>query len=343
MKKTLVLVLSLLMVLSLASVASASMEIVGGNFALVYTYDSAKEDNAKKSTFDWNNSDVRVNMEGKYSNGNFTGYAYSRLDAKNGFYFKKAEMDHILFEGLSIGLAYDVDDIKVFDRFVWSYKLKDYEKIYKAVGLATVKFKNDFLDAGIYNNLNAGGQFKNLVIAKTTFGDLKVDGAFSYWDQKVNDDDVAKSTIDLMAEAVYDLGFMKAGAGFMFENTKEDDKDDIKYTYISGAVEVPVDALKIYGKLTYRMDDDEDLAGIAQLVGKLTYGNYELSATRYGFNFYDAVKDKKDIKFEIVGKIKNLMGTSNEIELKAAAAKNETKEEFDFGEAKYTVKYLFKF
>ena len=330
MKKALVLVLSAILVLSLATIASAGVEIVGGQFAVEYKADLNGD--PVKPTFGIVGGDTRLNIEGKYSVGNFKGYAYSRFDLNKvdlkpstlegdnkdttwgdaRWYFKKAEVDYTLFDGFSIGLSYDVDDIKIHDEFVYSKKLKDY---YKGVPMISTKYSSDMLNLNVYNNAYVGGKFAILGTAKLNIEDAKVRSL-------VNFEQTGEETnkFETLTEASYTIDDFTFGAGVDYSKATNADAA----TSVSAGAEYVWDAFTFYAGGTYDVSGER----FDSFDGSVAYGNYELSGS---FEPEDTI--------EVVGKIKNVAGSKDEIQLKSTFGYNVDKFDKPVLSAKYTFKF----
>ena len=340
MKKTLVLVLSLLMVLSVASVASAELKIVGGQFSLQYDIDLGEKEPLDKSTFTGVKGEARINLEGKYSNDNFVGYAYSRFDFGKfeygkgyqnvRWYMKKAEMDYIIADGFTIGLAYDEDDIKIHDEFIYSKKLKDF---YKGVPLVSAKYAGDAVKVSNFNSAFAGGLFKNIVVAKVDAGDAKIRGLYNY--NKVDKTEGSeKEKTNLFAEATYYIAdwdlTVGGGVELTKDNTSSDPEKHLDYFNITGGTEFYLADLSVKALLTYRVSDEikEENKGVKELKTILKYAGHELETVFV-----------PESKIEPKLKLKKLAGTNNDIEIKAT---------FKYKDDKYqapaiNVKHIFRF
>ena len=313
------------LVLSLATIASAGVEIVGGQFAVEYKADLTGD--PVKPTFGIVGGDTRLNIEGKYSVGNFKGYAYSRFDLKNiekgsiddtafatsaRWYFKKAEVDYTLFDGFSIGLSYDVDDIKIHDEFVYSKKLKDY---YKGVPMISTKYSSDMLNLNVYNNAYVDGKFAILGTAKLNVEDAKVRSLVNF---KQTGEETNK--FETLTEASYTINDLTLGAGVDYSKTTNADAA----TSVSAGAEYVWDAFTFYAGGTYDVSGKE----LDSVDGSVAYGNYELSGS---FEPEDTI--------EVVGKIKNVAGSKDEIQLKSTFGYNVDKFDKPVLSAKYTFKF----
>lgn len=335
MKKTLVLVLSLLMVLSVASVASAELKIVGGQFSLQYTKDFDKE-GWDDAAFKGVQGEARINLEGKYSADKFTGYAYSRFDF-TGFstgtgyqnvrwYMKKAEMDYIIADGLTIGMAYDEDDIKIHDELVYDgKKLKD---IYKGTPLFSVKYAGDALKVSNFNTGFTGGLFDNLTVIKADIADAKVRSLVKLTQAKSGDESYLG--FGVLAEASYNFGDFELGGGIDFGKAAVKDAE-FEIANFRGAAKVYLGQLTLLGRVEMNNNTTEEKFELSKVHTIFTYGNYELETT---------IVPKS--KIEPVLKFKKLAGTNNDIEAKLSWGYVAADEKFETKPA-LTVKHIFRF
>ncbi len=329
MKKTLVLVLSLLMVLSLASVASASLNIVGGQFSLDYTIDMNEAKPIDGSKTDALKGEARINLEGKYSNDNFVGYCYSRFDFNNDsvnggaprWYMKKAEMDYIIADGFTLGLAFDKDDIKIHDELVYDgKKLKDF---YNGVVLLSAKYAGDDLKVSNFNTMFTGGLFDNLTVVKLDIADAKIRSLIGLNQAKAGGESYLG--FKTFSEASYNFGDFEVGAGA--ELAKAAAKNaKFEISTIRGAVKAYLGSFTVTVRGQLGKKGDKMEFNYSRFI--IGYDNYEL----------DTVFEPKK-KFEPKLKIKKLAGTNNDIEAKFTFSHDGNK----FKKPKINVKHIFRF
>jgi len=320
------------MLLSLASVASASLNIVGGQFSLDYTIDMNDAKPIDGSKTDALKGEARINLEGKYSNDNFVGYCYSRFDfnkdSVNGggprWYMKKAEMDYIIADGFTLGLAFDKDDIKIHDELVYDgKKLKDF---YNGVVLLSAKYAGDAVKVSNFNTMLTGGLFKNITVAKAEIGDAKIRGIL---DLKQAKDEVDPNTkymgMNALAEASYNFGDFEVGAGAeLGKAAAKNAKFEIGT--IRGAVKAYLGSFTVTVRGQLGKKGDKMEFNYSRFI--IGYDNYEL----------DTVFEPKS-KFEPKLKIKKLAGTNNDIEAKFTLSHDGNK----FKKPVINVKHIFRF
>jgi len=334
-KKTLVLVLSLLMVLSVASVASAELKIVGGQFSVTYDIDFADDKPIEGSTTGTVKGEARINLEGKYSTDKFTGYAYSRFDFNNDkvevankggvprWFMKKAEMDYIIADGFTLGLAYDQDDIKIHDELVYDgKKLKD---IYPGVVLFSAKYAGDALKVSNFNTGFTGGLLDNLTVIKADIADAKVRSLVKLTQAKSGDESYLG--FGVLAEASYNFGDFELGGGIDFGKAAVKDAE-FEIANFRGAAKVYLGQLTLLGRVEMNNNTTEEKFELSKVHTIFTYGNYELETT---------IEPKSKIEPKL--KLKKLAGTNNDIEIKAT---------FKYKDDKYqapaiNAKHIFRF
>jgi len=335
-KKTLVLVLSLLMVLSLASVASAEFEIASGQFEVDYTMDFNDDKPIEGSKTSVLAGNARINLEGKYSNDNFVGYAYSRFDYNIGsktvqsgqprWFMKKAEMDYIIADGFTLGLAFDQDDIKIHDELVYDgKKLKD---IYPGVVLFSAKYAGDALKVSNFNTGFTGGLFDNLTVIKADIADAKVRSLVKLTQAKSGEESYLG--FGVLAEASYNFGDFELGAGIDFGKAAAKDAE-FEIANFRGAAKAFVGDFTLTGRVQMDNNTTDKKIELGKVQAIVAYGNYELETV---------VEGKKKIEPKL--KIKKLGGTKNDIEAKLTWGWDKTEEKFE-SKPVLNIKHIFRF